>query len=192
MREVDDTGRACAVCNASRRAFVAGTAAAMLSGPARADEASERPKTGDVFVDIEDAGKTPLRAEKIKVGEPQIIAWPMDPATKTLRDGSRLNKVLLLRVEPAKMTEDTKARSADGVLAYSAICQHGGCEVVNWIAGRDVLECPCHNSQFDPRDAARVLDGPTPKPLPALPVKIIDGVIVAAGAFSARVGISQT
>ena len=192
----DNIGHCPREARATRRCFVAGAGAAALElahgGAARADAASERPREGDVFVNVEDEHRTPLRAEKIEASVPQLIAWPMQPDGKILRDGSRLNKVLLVRVDPQKMTPDTKARSAGGVLAYSAICQHGGCEVTNWQAGPDVLECPCHNSIFDPRDAARVLEGPTPKPLPALPLKLVDGVLVAAGPFTARVGFSQT
>ena len=190
-----DAGCPCRA-EASRRAFVAGAGALALDvalpSSAFADAANDRPKVGDLFVDVDDASKTPLTADKIKAGLPQIFAWPMEPDTKTLRDGSRLNKVLLVRIDPEEMKDDTKARHADGVLAYSAICQHGGCDVVNWIAGPDVLECPCHNSQFDPRDGARVLDGPTPKPLPALPLKSEGGLLVAAGPFTGRVGFSQT
>ena len=29
------------------------------------------------------------------------MTWPMDPAEKVVRDGSRLNKVLLVRLDPA-------------------------------------------------------------------------------------------
>ena len=76
-----------------------------------------------------------------------------------MRDGSRLNKVLLLRLDPAVLDPQTAERAADGVVAYSAICPHTGCEVVNWFADRQILECPCHNSQYDPKAGARVISG---------------------------------
>lgn len=178
-----------------RRTLIVATTATLVNTvfPSNvfADEAVDRPKEGDYFVDFEDTKFTPLRADQIIIGQPQIIAWPVSPNSKIVRDGSRLNKVLLLRIDPATMTEQTRSRSAEGIIAYSAICQHGGCEVTNWIDGPNILECPCHNSQYNPRDAALVIDGPTPKPLPALPIKIIDGVIVAAGTFTGRVGFQQ-
>ena len=37
----------------------------------------------------------------------------MDPATSTERNGSRLNKVLLLRLDPEGFDPDTKEHSAD-------------------------------------------------------------------------------
>ena len=67
------------------------------------------------------------------------------------------------------------ARAADGVVAYSAICPHTGCEVVNWAADRQILECPCHNSQYDPKAGARVIAGPSPRGLAALPLRVTDG-----------------
>jgi rieske iron-sulfur protein len=74
------------------------------------------------------------------------------------------------------------------VVAYSAICTHTGCDVGSWLADEQVLYCDCHQSKFDAKDAARVVDGPAPRPLPALPLRIEDGRLVVAGGFSARVG----
>ena len=50
----------------------------------------------------------------IPPGGPQVMAWPMDPTTKVVRDGSRLNQVLLLRLDPEEFDEDTRPRSAEG------------------------------------------------------------------------------
>jgi Rieske Fe-S protein len=71
----------------------------------------------------------------------------MDPAGNVVRSGSRLNKVLLVRLDPAVLDPPTGGRAADGVVAYSAICPHTGCEVVGWSADLQILECPCHNSR---------------------------------------------
>jgi rieske iron-sulfur protein len=57
-----------------------------------------------------------------------------------------------------------------------------------WQAEAKTLFCACHGSQFDPRDRARVIDGPATRRLPMLPVKIIDGVLTVAGKFTGRVG----
>lgn len=64
--------------------------------------------------------------------------------------------------------------------AYSAICTHQGC-VVAHDAEEGTLECPCHNSIFDPENGAEVLSGPAPSPLPEIPVKVEDGRVVRAG-----------
>ena len=42
-------------------------------------------------------------------------------------------------------------------------------------------------SQFDPRDGAKVVDGPAPRPLPALPITVADGVLVVAQPFTAPI-----
>ena len=112
----------------------------------------------------------------------------MDPVTGTVRDESRLNQVLLIRLDTASLSEETLLRSADGVVAYSAVCTHTGCDVLDWRPASKRFKCPCHESEYDPSDAARVIGGPAPRRLPALPLKLVDGKPVAAGGFVGRVG----
>jgi len=76
-------------------------------------------------------------------------------------------------------------------VAYTAICTHSGCEVSDWIADQETLSCPCHDSLFDPKDDARVVDGPAPRVLPALPLKLVDGKLVVGGPFTSRVGFER-
>ena len=117
----------------------------------------------------------------------QITCYAMDPEGGVVRDGSRLNQVLLLRFEPASLTPETRAASVDGVVAYSGICTHTGCDVSDWSPATEFLLCSCHESEFDPRDGADVISGPAPRRLPSLPLRLEDGVLVAAGGFSARI-----
>ena len=154
--------------------------------PAAAEPADERPQEGDFLVRT-DGPPTPLGPNDISA--PQVIAWPMDPATKTVRDGSRLNKVLLIRLDPATLEQPTQARAADGVVGYSAICPHAGCEVTGWQADQLILECPCHNSRYNPREAAAIVDGPSPRALASLPLKIVDGKLAVAKPFIGRLGV---
>jgi Rieske Fe-S protein len=112
----------------------------------------------------------------------------MDPATKTVRDGSRLNQVLLIRLDPGQLTPETRADSASGVVAYSAICTHQGCDVSQWKTDTSTLLCVCHGSEYDPKDRAKVTFGPAPRRLAILPVKVQDGIVVVAGPFKGRVG----
>jgi len=160
-------------------------------GLAQSDPARERPKEGDLLVRADSATPAPLKPEDLELGAVQIMAWPMDPAAKVVRDGSRLNKVLLLRLDPAALGATTAARAASGVVAYSAICPHTGCEVVSWVSERQILECPCHNSQYDPKGGARVIAGPSPHGLAALPLRLTDGQLTVARSFVGRVGIQQ-
>ena len=114
--------------------------------PALAQRASERPKEEDFLVAVDSDTPDALELKDIPVGGPPVLAWPMDPASRTVRKDSRLNKILLLRLDPATLVGATKDRAADGVVAYSAICPHAGCEVNGWVAEQQILECSCHYS----------------------------------------------
>jgi rieske iron-sulfur protein len=132
-----------------------------------------------------------MKPDDLQLGAAQIMAWPVDPASNLVRDGSRLNKVLLLRLDPAVLDASTATRAANGVVAYSAICPHTGCEVVNWATDRQILECPCHYSQYDPKAGGRIIAGPSPHGLAALPLRLVDGRLTVARLFIGRVGIQQ-
>jgi Rieske Fe-S protein len=147
------------------------------------DPASSRPRIGDVFVKPSDLAKTPLTPNDIAAGASQTLAWPMDPSDGTVRSGSRLNQVVLLRLDPQTLSPETRARAA--------ICTHTGCDVDDWEPAGRLLACQCHSSQFDPRDGAKVVDGPAPRPLPALPLKIVDGRLVVAQPFTAAIAFEK-
>jgi Rieske Fe-S protein len=155
------------------------------------DAASSRPRAGDLLVRAGDAGKTPLTPRDIPIGAAQTLAWPMDPADGTVRNGSRLNQVILTRLDPETLSAETRTRAADGVVAYTSICTHTGCDVDHWQPNERLLACQCHFSVFDPKDGAKVVDGPAPRPLPALPLTIADGKLVAAGPFTAPIGFEK-
>jgi rieske iron-sulfur protein len=151
------------------------------------DPKKARPQAGDQFVYFSgDRKGQVVKSGDLPLGGPQILAYPKDPATDTVRNGSRLNQVLLIRFEPDQLSEDTQANAAEGVVAYSAACTHQACPVSMWKEG--ALYCACHGSEYDPKDAANVVGGPAPKRLAMLPVRIEDGVVVAAGTFTGKVG----
>jgi rieske iron-sulfur protein len=159
---------------------------------AQTDAARERPKEGDLLVNVTAASSPePLKPDDLPLDGKQTLAWPMDPETKTLRNGSRLNKVLLLRLDSEGFDAETKQRAAEGVVGYSAICPHTGCDVTNWHPDRQLLECPCHFSMYNPKEEANVISGPSPRRLPALPLKIADGKLAVAKPFIGRPGFQQ-
>jgi rieske iron-sulfur protein len=170
-------------------ASILGASLASEAIPALAEPASERPKEGDVLVSIARETADALVPANIPVGGPPVLAWPMDAAGNTVRKDSRLNRILLVRLDPSTLIGVTKERAADGVVAYSAICPHAGCEVNVWAPEQQLLECSCHFSHYNPREAAAVIDGPTPRALAALPLKIVDGKLAVAKPFTGRVGI---
>ena len=77
-----------------------------------------------------------------------------------------------------------------GVVANSAICKHQGCPVNMWSKDRNGFVCSCHGSVLDPFNGAEVIAGPAPRSLPALALKVKDGVVVVAMTFSGRVGFT--
>lgn len=158
---------------------------------AQTDPARERPREGDLLVTVGVATPQPLTIEDVPLAGQQIMAWPMDAESKTVRSGSRLNKVLLLHLNAEGLDRETKERAVEGIVAYSAICTHTGCDVTNWHPDQQLLECPCHYSLYDPREGAKVVGGPSPRRLPALPLKSVDGQLVVAKPFTGRAGFQQ-
>jgi Rieske Fe-S protein len=159
---------------------------------AEEDPAKVRPREGDrlVFLAGQRKGEM-IKPENLPVGGPQTLAYPMDPASETVRNGSRLNQVLLIRLEPEQLSKDTGANAAEGVVAYSAVCTHQACPVSAWKQDAKTLYCTCHGSQFDPKNAAAVVAGPAPRPLATLPLRIEEGFLVAAAPFTSRVGAAK-
>lgn len=154
---------------------------------AQDDPAKARPREGDLLVKVDDGAMRPLTPADVPVGEP-TMAWAMDPDSKTVRSGSKFNEIVLVRLDEAAIGAETKPLAAMGVVAYAATCTHSGCEVGEWIAAERVLHCACHSSKFDPGNGARVVDGPAPRSLPALPLKVVAQVLTVAGSFTTRVG----
>jgi rieske iron-sulfur protein len=153
-----------------------------------AEPADERPKPGDRLIALDAA--EPVALSPSDIPPSPVLAWPMEPAGNLVRNGSRLNKIVLVRLDPESLVGQTRERAADGVVAYSAICPHAGCEVNAWVAEQRILECPCHNSRYDPRNAAAIIDGPTTRALAVLPLKVTDGKLTVAQPFIGRLGIA--
>lgn len=179
-----------------RRLVIAGGTVAGAWAAARASAAAKKPKRmkpqqGDVLVHAFGANAGQPIATK-EVGDEPLSAFPMEPAIRLVRDGSLHNQLVVVRVDAEAIS--TKAQSyavadANGsFLVYSAACTHTGCEVNGWRGETRRLVCPCHGSEFDIQDAARVVNGPAPKPLAMLQVALADGRFRVVGGFSRRVG----
>jgi rieske iron-sulfur protein len=161
--------------------------------PARAqgsikDPTSAPPQPGDrlIFLAGPKRGQ-PVRSDDLELGGPQVQAYPADP-NGAMRDGSRLNLVILVRVGSDGLGKETRERSADGVVAYSGVCTHEACPVNMWSTDRKAVVCSCHGSTYDPKNDAEVVAGPAPRRLAALPLKSENGLLTVAGAFTGHVG----
>lgn len=152
-----------------------------------------RPQPGDTFAYLSGEAKDQkVMAADLKVGDPPRLVYPVDPATGTIRSGSRVNQILLIRTDPTALTAATAPRAADGLVAYSAICTHNGCPITLLNEdGRSVV-CTCHGSRFDLADNGTVLTGPATRRLAGLPIAVTDGAVTVAGAFVGALGAAPS
>lgn len=148
------------------------------------------PQIGDRFQITKGALKGELlRPGLLKVGEAPMVGFPYSPKDDVLRRKNRLNRLLMIELDPADMNEETRERSAGGVLIYSALCTHRGCTIASWKAEEQHFRCHCHLSEFTPLDNARPINGPAKKPLAAVPVTVDDeGFVVATDEFTRKPG----
>jgi rieske iron-sulfur protein len=165
-----------------------------LSQTGSADDAtaSAAPQAGDLlaFAFGSREGEV-ISPDDLAIGDEQVFAYPMDPVSGVMRNGNRLNQAVVIRLNTEWLSDETLARSADGVVAYSGVCTHTGCDIELWNAEMNRFQCPCHESQFDPSDGAKVVGGPAPQQLAALPLALDDGRLVVTGDFIGRVGFQQ-
>ena len=195
---IEQADQQCAPLCSGRRSVIKITAAVLaglnvdLTQALASVPADLRPQRGDklVLAGSEGAPKA-LKLDDIKPGAKPVHAFPFDAASGTVRDGSRFNKVLLVRLDASSLDEDTRKRSAGGVLAFSAVCTHEGCDVTEWVDKEKALLCFCHFSKFSPLESGRVLAGPATRSLPFLPLTANGGELSVAGPFSAPPGAKK-
>jgi nitrite reductase/ring-hydroxylating ferredoxin subunit len=190
--DIDDNG------GLNRRTIIIGAPAvlaAVAAGSSRAQAAADPREAGagDRIEIIKGALKGQLlRPEMLTIGDKPFEAFPLDPGTGEVLNENRLNRLLVLRLDPAEMDAETAARQVDGVLAYSAICTHRGCTIKSWKAEERHMRCHCHLSEFNALSGGAVMSGPARRQLPMLPLAVdADGYVVASDGFTGRVGASK-
>jgi Rieske Fe-S protein len=152
------------------------------------DPATALPRAGDLlaYADGEQQG-APVKHEDLEFDAQPVFAFPRDPDTGLIKNGSRLNKVSIVRLNPADLDKRTAPLSAAGALAYSTVCPHEGCDVSAFEPKRKELLCSCHYSRFDARKRGKVKGGPATRSLPVLPLALNEsGTLVVAGPFTKR------
>jgi hypothetical protein len=108
----------------------------LAAKPVAAEEdqpgSDERPQKGDFLVlsEGEHAGEV-IRPNALKLGGPPVHVWPKDPKTSVIRKGSRLNEIVLINFDPGELDDESRSRSADGIVAYSLISTHAACQSRN-------------------------------------------------------------
>lgn len=164
-------------------------AGSAVSHAATTDATSMRPQPGDhlVFMIGDNEGKT-ITPASLDVGAKPSLAYPKDPATGVVRDGARFNALIVSRLKPSEISDETRPLSADGVVAYSAVCTHNGCLIADINDTQHELVCNCHGSTFDAGKNGEIVVGPATRRLAILPLKMADGNVTVAGGFSGRLG----
>ena len=167
--------------NADRRRVISIMATGLVSPIALTPGSAQAKPEAQLLVDAgAEADFKPLRPADIQMAKP-ILAFPFDAATEKPKNESRLNKIVVIRLPEEKMTPETRARSVSGVVAYSSICTHQGCDVKTWMSKESVLACYCHASKFDLFDGAKVVAGPASSALRAIPL-VLNGEFLSIAA----------
>ena len=173
--------------SAPRRRVISIMAAGVVSPIALTHGSAAAEEVPDLLVEAdEESGFKPLRPSDLQMAKP-LLAFPFDSKSGKPRNESRLNKLVVIRLPEDQMTPETRARSASGVLAYSSICTHQGCDVKTWMSKENVLACFCHASKFNLLDGAKVVSGPASSALPAVPLKL-EGEFLAIAPPPAKPG----
>src|SRR4029434_4157180 len=81
---------------------------ALVPGAVMAQGENERARVGDTVVPIDGSCRDAIEPRDDPIGGPPTFVWPMEPVTRLVRNGSRLNKVLLLRLDPALLDGATR------------------------------------------------------------------------------------
>ncbi len=147
---------------------------------------------GDTFVFVAGPNKgNVVSLTDIVVGAAPVTVQAWDTASGSVREDDN-STVLLWRVAPESVPAELKQDAAEGVLAYSAVCTHLGCMLSDWRADQKQFFCPCHDATFDPMQGGKNTGGAASRTLPILPLKVVDGKLVAADVFVGYVGVKRS
>ena len=179
-------------------ALAGATAVVSIGGslPAFAADQKDVPMVGDVFVYVDGPKKGSVAmVADIPVDEKHVITVQAATPDGKLREGDNCTAVLF-RTTPEKVPADIKSESAEGIIAYSAVCTHQGCmmteihETSVAVAAYGII-CPCHDAIFDPLQGGKNTGGATSRLLPHFPIKSDGGKIVVSDVPSGYVGVKR-
>jgi len=148
-------------------------------------------KTGTRLVT--DPGDRPIKASDLEVGGVAQVMPELAPGKERHLEDIAKDAVLLIRLRPSDFQLDAERLSwtHEGIIAFSKICSHMGCAVALYEQTTKHLLCPCHQSTFDVTRAAKVIFGPSARPLPQLAITAdADGYLIAKQPFTEAVGPS--
>ena len=142
---------------------------------------------------VTDPGDRPIKASDLEVGGVAQVMPELAPGKKRTLEDIAKDAVLLVRLRPSEFQLNAERLSwtHQGIIAFSKICSHMGCAVALYEQTTKHLLCPCHQSTFDVTRAAKVIFGPSARPLPQLAITVdADGYLIAKQPFTEAVGPS--
>lgn len=154
---------------------------------------SQRPQPGDQIVfRFGDRVGQAVKPSDVPGGAELLQVISKDANTGVLRDGSRLNGVNLVKVDENAVDEQTRPFVLEGVIAYSSVCTHQGCDLTQWVLDTTTFKCYCHYSEFDATKLGEPNHGPAKRRLAVLPLKLNErSEFVVADHFNGRVGFPK-
>lgn len=192
--------RACTCCgdgevDSDRRSVLKGAVALALASlataslPALGQSAPKRaPKQGDhLAFAIGDDKDQEIKLADLEKGGAPTLAYPLDPHTGAVL-ASRVNMVVVMRLDPKVLKPSSVHGAADGVVAFSAVCTHRGCVITTLVSGQTNLVCNCHGSEYDVANDGAIMHGPTTRRLAMLPLEMKGDALVVAGNFDGPLG----
>ena len=164
--------------------------------PAFAADQKDVPMVGDVFVFTEGPKKgNVVMVADIPVDEFHVVMAQAATPDGKPREGDNCTAVLF-RVSPDKVPADLKSESAEGIIAYSAVCTHQGCMMneihksSEAVAAYGII-CPCHDAIFDPLQGGLNTGGPKTRDIPQIPVKDDEGKLIVSDAIMSWIGVKR-
>jgi ubiquinol-cytochrome c reductase iron-sulfur subunit len=147
---------------------------------------------GSMFVTAWDEGVRVVDAEGNPITAAAMAADEVRTVFPEGAEGDAKAQALLIGTRPDQLDVGSlPGPTVEDIVCYSKVCTHAGCPVGLYRAAVGELICPCHQSTFDVNAGARVLSGPTGRPLPQLPLGVDDeGYLIALGDFNEPVGPS--
>ncbi|MGO4782269.1 cytochrome bc1 complex Rieske iron-sulfur subunit [Cryobacterium sp. W22_MBD10_FK3] len=141
-----------------------------------------------------DPSGAPIKASDVTLGSSfAVIPEGLQDLEHGRLEEKAKSAVILVRMKPEDLNQlpERAGWSYDGIVAYSKICTHVGCPVGLYEQQTHHLLCPCHQSQFDVADHAKVIFGPAKRALPQLPIEVdSEGYLIAQSDFLEPVGPS--
>ena len=142
---------------------------------------------------VTDPGDRPIKPSDLEIGAVAQVLPELPAGKERKLEDIGKDAVLLIRIRSEEFQLDAERLSwtHEGIIAFSKICSHMGCAVALYEQTTKHLLCPCHQSTFDVTRAAKVIFGPSARPLPQLALMVDgDGYLVAKQPFSEPVGPS--